>query len=117
MRCLASLAAGNAPLLAARIASRRPATPAGTPGPRLQPAVLGPRLASGPWQRQQAGARPARCNAAPQPDSDELAAAAAELVGEDAAVFDPSQQSLRSWGLFAGLLTGVLGLLYVVSPI
>jgi hypothetical protein len=38
-------------------------------------------------------------------------------VGEDAAVFDPSQQSLRSWGLFAGLLTGVLGLLYVVSPI
>ena len=115
MRCLASLTSGNVQLLAARTASRRQAAPAGTPGPRLQPAVLQLRLAGVPWQRQEAGARPARCNAAPQPDSGERAAAAAELVGEDAAVFDPSQQSLRSWGLFAGLLTSVLGLLYVVS--
>ena len=36
------------------------------------------------------------------------------LAGEDAAVFDLSQQSLRSWGLFAVLLTGVSALLYAV---
>lgn len=36
------------------------------------------------------------------------------LVGEDAAVFDLSQQSLRSWVLFGALLTGVLAMLYPV---
>lgn len=34
------------------------------------------------------------------------------LVGEDAAAFDFNQQSLRSWGIFFGLLTGVLGAIY-----
>jgi hypothetical protein len=37
-----------------------------------------------------------------------------ELVGEDAAVFDVSSQSLKSWALFFTLLTAVLGALYVV---
>lgn len=37
-----------------------------------------------------------------------------ELVGEDAAAFDVSQQSLQSWGLFFFLLTSVLGALYLV---
>lgn len=37
------------------------------------------------------------------------------LAGEDAAAFDVSQQSLASWGWFFALLTGVLGLIYVVS--
>lgn len=37
------------------------------------------------------------------------------LVGEDAAAFELSKQSLTSWGLFVGLLTGVMGLLYLVS--
>jgi hypothetical protein len=41
--------------------------------------------------------------------------AAAALVGEDAAVFDPQAQSVRSWGLFFVLLTTVLGALYAVS--
>lgn len=36
------------------------------------------------------------------------------LVGEDAAAFELSQQSVRSWGLFFVLLTVVLGALYVV---
>ena len=36
-------------------------------------------------------------------------------MGEDAALFDPSQQSLRSWGFFGVLLTGVLALLYPVG--
>ena len=116
MRCLASLTTGNASLLAAHTGSRRQAVPASTPGPRLHP-VLQPRLAGVSWQRSEPVPRASRCNAAPQQDgggSGEPAVAAAELVGEDAAVFDPSQQSLQSWGLFAGLLTGVLALLYVV---
>ena len=37
------------------------------------------------------------------------------LVGEDAAVFSVERQSLTSWGLFLGLLTGVLGLIYLAS--
>ena len=39
----------------------------------------------------------------------------APLVGEDAAAFDLSAQSLRSWALFGALLSLVLGALYVVS--
>lgn len=37
------------------------------------------------------------------------------LAGEDAAVFDWSQQSLRSWALFGVLLSTVLAAMYVVS--
>jgi len=40
--------------------------------------------------------------------------AANKLIGEDAAAFDFGKQSLQSWGIFSALLTGVLGLLYVV---
>jgi len=36
------------------------------------------------------------------------------LVGEDAAFFDLSQQSLQSWGLFFALLSGVSALLFAV---
>jgi hypothetical protein len=36
-------------------------------------------------------------------------------IGEDAAAFDVSKQSLNSWALFFGLLTGVLGMIYLVS--
>lgn len=38
-----------------------------------------------------------------------------KLVGEDAAAFDFSKQSLQSWGLFVALLSAVLGAMYVVS--
>lgn len=38
-----------------------------------------------------------------------------QLVGEDAAAFDWSKQSLQSWGLFVALLSSVLGAMYVVS--
>lgn len=40
---------------------------------------------------------------------------ASELVGEDAAAFDASKQSLKSWGIFGVLLTSVLGAMYLVS--
>nr|QIW94440.1 carotene synthesis related protein [Dunaliella salina] len=46
--------------------------------------------------------------------SDEESPRPAGLVGEDAAAFDVSQQSTKSWALFTGLLTGVLGLIYLV---
>ncbi|GFH05571.1 NnrU domain-containing protein [Haematococcus lacustris] len=36
------------------------------------------------------------------------------MKGEDAAQFDIQQQSAQSWTIFFGLLTGVLGLLYLV---
>jgi hypothetical protein len=39
-----------------------------------------------------------------------------QLVGEDAASFDFSKQSLQSWGLFVALLSTVLGAMYLVSP-
>ncbi len=37
-----------------------------------------------------------------------------ERVGEDAAVFELSQQKLQSWAVFGVLLTSVLGLLYAL---
>jgi len=37
-----------------------------------------------------------------------------ELVGEDAAAFDWSKQSLKSWGIFGVLLTVVIGALYAI---
>lgn len=38
-----------------------------------------------------------------------------QMVGEDAASFDFSKQSLQSWGLFVALLSTVLAAMYVVS--
>lgn len=49
----------------------------------------------------------ASSNTEPQTD-------APALVGEDAAAFALEQQSTTSWALFFGLLTGVLGMLYLV---
>lgn len=37
------------------------------------------------------------------------------MVGEDAASFDVKQQTTQSWALFTVLLTGVLGLIYLVG--
>ncbi|GAX73050.1 hypothetical protein CEUSTIGMA_g503.t1 [Chlamydomonas eustigma] len=51
------------------------------------------------------------CRAASEEPQNQLTTS---LVGEDAAAFDVQRQSLKSWGLFFGLLTGVLGLLYLV---
>lgn len=72
--------------------------------------------------------RPGRVHVRSQaPEQSELQPAAAasgaadatqqqqQLVGEDAAAFDWSQQSLRSWVLFGVLLSTVLGAMYVVS--
>ncbi len=47
---------------------------------------------------------------------DEIAAASPALIGEDAAKFEVEKQKASSWALFFGLLTGVLGLLYLVRP-
>ena len=44
----------------------------------------------------------------------ELATKDGQLVGEDAASFDFSKQSLQSWGLFVALLSTVLGAMYLV---
>jgi hypothetical protein len=52
------------------------------------------------------------CRAASEEQQNQLSTS---LVGEDAAAFDVQRQSIKSWGLFFGLLTGVLGLLYVVN--
>ena len=46
--------------------------------------------------------------------NDEQSIEVKPLVGEDAAAFDIGKQSVQSWGAFFGLLTGVLGLLYLV---
>lgn len=96
---------------------------------RLQssPAPLPGRLASlacpGQQQLQQRGCRaPLRCRAEQQPvgggAEQQVAAPPAqlpELVGEDAAVFNLEDQSLRSWGMFTALLAGVSALLYPAS--
>ncbi len=52
----------------------------------------------------------------PAPSVDRTAGSgpAPTLSGEDAAAFDLSQQSIRSWSLFVALLSVVLGALYVV---
>lgn len=70
-----------------------------------------------PWQSaQQQQHSVIRCRAAQQEQQQERTEAQPPaLVGEDAAVFDPSQQSLQSWALFAALLTGVSALLYPVG--
>ena len=60
--------------------------------------------------------RAGRCAAAQQeaPPPPERQPEQPALVGEDAAVFDLSKQSLQSWVLFGALLTGVSALLYPV---
>jgi hypothetical protein len=49
------------------------------------------------------------------PEQVDLQTAEQQLVGEDAAAFDLSKQSLKSWGLFGVLLTSVLGAMYMVG--
>ena len=39
------------------------------------------------------------------------------MVGEDSAAFDIEKQTKEAWTLFFGLLTGVLGLIFVVYPL
>lgn len=58
--------------------------------------------------------RTTRCRAA-QPQQQETENQPA-LVGEDAAAFDLQKQSATSWALFTVLLSGVLGMLYLVRP-
>lgn len=48
------------------------------------------------------------------PEQVDLQTAEQQRVGEDAAAFDLSKQSLKSWGVFGVLLTGVLGAMYMV---
>lgn len=50
------------------------------------------------------------------PEQVDLQTAEQQRVGEDAAAFDLSKQSLKSWGVFGVLLTGVLGAMYMVGP-
>lgn len=59
--------------------------------------------------------RPTVCKAAEGPAPTTEPAQQQGLIGEDAAAFDWSQQSLKSWGLFGALLTTVMGALYLVS--
>eukprot|EP00879_Flechtneria_rotunda_P002691 GHRR01002897.1.p1 GENE.GHRR01002897.1~~GHRR01002897.1.p1 ORF type:complete len:366 (+),score=54.74 GHRR01002897.1:444-1541(+) len=59
--------------------------------------------------------RHSRCRTqAPEQIDLQTAQTAQELIGEDAAAFDLSKQSLKSWGVFSVLLTTVLGAMYLV---
>lgn len=60
------------------------------------------------------GRRATKCKAQSQ-ENTQLQQAPQQLVGEDAAVFQLEKQSLKSWALFGGLLTGVSALLYAVG--
>lgn len=55
-----------------------------------------------------------RASSPSDPDTTTAPSAGTTTFGEDAAAFDLSQQSVQSWGLFVGLLTGVMALLYAV---
>lgn len=75
------------------------------------------RVAQGPWLQQPTQRSTGVCRAAQReqpPPPQEGPAQPPALVGEDAAVFEPSQQSLRSWAIFSVLLTAVLAALYPV---
>lgn len=65
-------------------------------------------------QRYAAYQRQTVCRTQAQ-ETTQLETSATELVGEDAAAFDLSKQSLQSWGIFGVLLTTVLGAMYLVS--
>lgn len=65
-------------------------------------------LAARPCRRG-APCRAAEPEATPQPPAGE------GLVGEDAAAFDLSKQSLQSWAIFSALLSVVLAALYLVG--
>lgn len=125
MQRLCGLPATNAPLASLAAARRVPVLQA------LPATHSSARLSQGlrPQHPQQQQQRPSitRCRATPQQEEERQGggaappAAAAErqqeqlvLAGEDAAVFDLSQQSLRSWAIFGVLLTGVAALLYPV---
>ncbi|KAL4423637.1 hypothetical protein ABPG77_009224 [Micractinium sp. CCAP 211/92] len=92
------------------------AAPRRTLGLKAPVPLAGRPAALSPWQPAQQQQQPAiRCRAAQQEQQPETGdTQPPALVGEDAAVFDPSQQSLKSWGLFVALLTGVSALLYPV---
>lgn len=87
--------------------------------PRLQPVTRFP-LSTGsvtPLQQQQLHVRQQQsviCRTQAQ-DTPQLEKKTPQLDGEDAAAFDVSEQSLRSWGIFGVLLTTVLGAMYLVS--
>jgi zeta-carotene isomerase len=79
------------------------------PPPRLTTAVRAQKTDSPPSDAAAPAAAPAAAGAAavaaPPPQ---------QLVGEDAAAFDWSKQSLKSWAVFGALLTLVMGALYAV---
>lgn len=56
----------------------------------------------------------ARAQAQEKVDQLETHSNSSQLVGEDAASFDFSKQSLQSWGIFVALLSTVLGAMYLV---
>lgn len=56
----------------------------------------------------------ARAQAQENVDQLETNSNSSQLVGEDAASFDFSKQSLQSWGIFVALLSTVLGAMYLV---
>ena len=127
MQCASgnSMMMGNAPLRGATGRQQAPAR--SSPAARLRPQALPlGRLAAARPQQQ---GRAWRCRAEQQQEAQQAsgsgeaqpgapppppAAAEQQLVGEDAAVFNVEDQSLRSWALFAVLLTGVSALLYPV---
>lgn len=113
MGAMSLLQAGGRAACPAR--ARLPSLRSSPAAPALPPPA---RPRAGGWRR-----RAAWCNAQHQQQKEAQtqpeavpapAGPAGALVGEDAAVFDLSQQSLQSWAIFGGLLAGVSVLLYGV---
>ncbi|KAI8471045.1 MAG: NnrU protein-domain-containing protein [Monoraphidium minutum] len=95
----------------ARPALRRGLPSAARPAAAARPRRAAPAASPAPAAPPASRAAPRRAAPACRAQAQETPAA---LDGEDAAAFDWGQQSLKSWGIFGVLLTGVLGALYVV---
>ncbi len=121
MQCSSTIGA-NVLAAAPQARLQRRQRAAGLAGASLRPCSAPGARPTRLGNSQHADNRPGRCAAAQQeevqggaPPPPERQPEQPALVGEDAAVFDLSQQSLRSWVIFGALLTGVLAMLYPVS--
>lgn len=111
MNCMPAQRSG----LAARLHGARPAAAA-----IALPAVVSLRPLPVHLPGSRTGAAPVHhlrraVRARAQPQEEEGAVAVQKRVAEDAASFDFGQQSVKSWALFFGLLTTVMGALYLVG--
>jgi len=81
------------------------------PSPGLSKVTYSNTCSNIPFQKKQSLLSPQR-QPSPLKVKADLESQPLPLVGEDAAVFELSEQKLKSWGIFGVLLTTVLGALY-----